>query len=43
MLAAGISNAVPYHPNIDLDKSGVLNSGDQGLMASFISPSGQCP
>jgi hypothetical protein len=43
MLAAGISLSVAYHASVDLNKDGVLSSGDQGLMAAFITPGGQCP
>ena len=39
----GISGAVVYHVGVDLNKDGVLNSIDQGMMASFIVPPGQCP
>lgn len=43
MLAAAISNPTFRIPNIDVNKDGAFNPADQGLVASFISPSGQCP
>ena len=43
MLASGIAGAVAYHPNADVNKDGTLNSIDQGIVASFINPPGQCP
>ena len=43
MLAQGITGSAGYTVNVDINKDGVLSSIDQGLMASFIVPSGQCP
>jgi hypothetical protein len=43
MLASGIAGVVQYTKNVDLNKDGVQNSGDQLLMAGFIVPAGQCP
>jgi hypothetical protein len=34
---------MPYTVDVDITKDGALNSLDQGLMAWFIVPSGQCP
>jgi hypothetical protein len=34
---------VGYTANVDINKDGLLNSIDQGIMASFIVPAGQCP
>lgn len=35
MLAVGISGKVAYHSNVDVNKDGVLNPADQGMVASF--------
>lgn len=43
MLASAISNPLFRIPNIDVNKDGAWNPADSGLVASFISPSGQCP
>ena len=42
MLAAAISNPPLRHVNLDVNKDGVWNPADQGLVASFIG-GGQCP
>ncbi len=43
MLASAIVDVTKHHVNIDVNKDGVWNPADQGLVASFISPAGQCP
>ncbi len=43
MLATAITNPAFRIRNVDVNKDGVWNPADQGLVASFISPSGQCP
>ena len=43
MLATAISNPAFRIVNVDVNKDGVWNPADQGIVASFISPAGQCP
>ena len=43
MLATAISNPAFRIVNLDVNKDGVWNPADQGIVASFISPAGQCP
>jgi subtilisin family serine protease len=43
MLAAAITNIPQRHVNLDVNKDGVWNPADQGLVASLVAPSGQCP
>jgi hypothetical protein len=43
MLATAIANPSFRLPNLDVNKDGMFNPADQGLVASFISPGGQCP
>ncbi len=43
MLATAIGNVAFRVVSVDVNKDGVWNPADQGLVASFISPSGQCP
>ncbi len=43
MLATAITNPAFRVVSVDVNKDGVWNPADQGLVASFISPSGQCP
>ncbi len=43
MLAAAIGNVMFRVVSVDVNKDGAWNPADQGLVASFISPAGQCP
>ncbi len=43
MLATAISNVSFRVVSVDVNKDGAWNPADQGIVASFISPSGQCP
>lgn len=43
MLSSAISNSSMRHPNTDVNKDGFWNPADQGIVAGFITPSGQCP
>ncbi len=43
MLATAIGNVAFRVVSVDVNKDGAWNPADQGLLASFISPSGQCP
>ncbi len=42
MLAGGVVQFVPYHPNLDVNKDGLLNAGDQGPVARLMTPGRQC-
>ncbi len=43
MLASAIGNVMFRVVSVDVNKDGAWNPADQGLVASFISPAGQCP
>lgn len=43
MLASAIANITFRVVSVDVNKDGAWNPADQGIVASFISPGGQCP
>ncbi len=43
MLASAIGNPTFRIANVDINKDGAWNPADQGILAGFIAPAGQCP